>query len=673
MAKVKKPAIKKLAGQSVAFVGKFGYSDMWLDRLKPMVAFEGATTVDPAAAAPNYLVVGAGRGGKPPGDVIKLLKKYPAAVEVDVKGFLQLVCPTDAELLDELKVGRLEDDRWEHLTFMTSPHGDYAHANSPFDLSGADLRGVDLHAAKLETVRMDGADLRQAKAHYTNFGDLNGANLDGLDGENAYLTNLDGCTFRKANLAKCWMVFAHGKKVTGCDFTGAMIAHGQLERDTFTDTVFAGAVLTDGRLENSTFQSCDFAGADLTRLHARKTKFSGCSFGKAKLYRADLRNADLTNADLRNADLRDAVLSGADFTGAKLDGADFAGAVLIGIKFDASAVKKAKNFKPPVARVPGPKLLELAAASAGSKHFTTSAEVDIAEGEFAHLDIAINPSGSWATSRLHRERDEHHDRIDAPNLEHGMLNLADRWPKAMVRLDTVAVKGGTTLKDGKLKDLAVAAWAEAFGTELLSADQIKEKKASQKAAAEAERDALMAKMRAEGPGVWNALDHAVRNRMDLRGIDLSGADLGSLSFSTRDLQGSTFAKAKLGEAELWHCKLQKCDFTVCDQTEAKMSHSKCEGTSFQMANLTGADLTNAKLVGADFTGATLKGATLVGAEYDESIKLPRGFQPPDTMIWKGKIKIGKAKAEGSVDFETFHKGIQNKVDPAKLKKAASML
>ncbi len=141
----------------------------------------------------------------------------------------------------------------------------------------------------------------------------------------------------------------------------------------------------------------------------------------------------------------------------------------------------------------------------------------------------------------------------------------------------------------------------------------------------------------------------------------------------RDLQGSTFAKAKLGEAELWHCKLQKCDFTVCDLTSAKLQFSQCEGTGFQMANLTGADLTNTKLVGADFTGATLKGATLDGAEYDESTKLPKGFKPPDTMIWKGKIKIGKAKAEGSVDFETFHKGIQNMVDPAKLKKAASML
>ncbi len=478
MAKAKKPAIKKLTGKSVAFVGKFGHSDMWLDRLKPMATFEGGSTVDPATAAPDYLVVGAGRGGKPPGDVIKLLKKYPAAVEIDVKGFLQLVCPTDAELLDELKAGPLKDHRWEYLAFMTRIHGDYAHANPPFDLAGADLRGIDLYAAKLETVRLDGADLRKAKAHYTHFGDLTGANLDGLDGENAYLTNLDGCTFRKANLAECWMMYGHGKKTTGRDFTGASMTHCRLEDVQFTNTTFTGADLADGRFEHSTFQRCDFAGADLTRLHAHKVKFPNCSFSKAKLHRADLRNADMTGTDLRGADLREAVLSGADVTGAKLDGADFAGAVLTGTKFDAAAMKKAKNFKVSPARVPSPKLLELAAAAQGSKHFITSAEVDIAEGEFAHLDIAIYGSyanGIQASSRFHRGEDQHYDRIDAPNLERALLNFADRWPKATVRLDTVAVKGGTTLKGQKLKDLAVAAWAEAFGTELISADQIKEK------------------------------------------------------------------------------------------------------------------------------------------------------------------------------------------------------
>jgi uncharacterized protein YjbI with pentapeptide repeats len=656
----KRPATPeaKLAGRRVAFVGKFGYRDMWLDWFRSWAQAAGGAIVGPYEA-PDYLVAGEGRGGKAPGDVAKARKAHPSVEVLDIAGFTRLVMPTAGDLEQVIRSGRQEHDYWETLDRMC-----WQGATS-IDLSGRDLRKVDLSGAHLGGVNLDGADLRGANTHYTSFGNLRGAKLDQADAPNVYLRNLDGCSFRRANLGEAWLFYGNSDLVTGCDFTEAKMPGARAEdfqsAVRFFDCVFRGADLRDAKVERTEFERADFSGADLTRLHAHRARFDGANFAKARLGRADLRDASLVNADLRNADLREAVLSGADLTGANVEGADFAGAVLTGAKVSGLDASLAKNYPLPASRTVGSKVRELAALAAGSKRLETTVEIDVGKGHFARLVLAggVRNGRPWADARsvsVH-EGNEAFDCIACPDLERGMLNLADRWPNSTLRLDTVKASGSRTVRGQKLRDLAAAAWAEAFGLKGLTPEELSQKSQEQQAEALRRRDELMERVRTEGAKVWNSLDYRDRDRIDLRGIDLSGAHLAGLSFRSREAPGGRFAGANLAGAELWCSNFQGADFTGAD--------------------LAGADLQHAKLQGADFTGAKLTTTKLKGAHYDASTKFPKGFRPPESMLWKGDgprpgVVVKRAKP-GSMDFSTFLGNLAAKVEVGRLDKAKQML
>jgi uncharacterized protein YjbI with pentapeptide repeats len=676
--KTKPAAAGTLAGKRVAFVGKFGYKDWDRPGFTTWARAAGAVVVDPQGGL-DYLVVGEGRGGKPPGEVAKIQKRLPAVGLLDVAGLLQLVLPDPARVLKEIGQGRRVDaDRfWDSFDEMCR------RAGAKIDLRGADLRAAHLYGAKLEGITLDGADLRGAKAEYTHFGDLRGVNFDRAHAPNVYLLNLKVSTFRRAVLERAWMFFGNARRAAGCDFTRARMHAARARSGTFTDCTFAGADLSDADLEHATFERADFTKADLTRAHATRAKFKGANFTSAVLHRADLRDASLVNADLRDADLRDAVLGGADLTGATVAGADFAGAVLTGAVLGKVDFSKAKNFRPPVARTAGPKIRELVAAVSGSKRYETAAEVDLGKGEYAQLEITGGLNGRHAfvnaRSRYFREGTDSFDWITGATFEQCLLNLADRWPSATLRLDAVTAKGSRTVRGPKLQELAAAAWAEAFGAATETPEQLRERQEAQHAAALRGRDELMKQIRVKGAAVWNDLLYRERDRLDLRGIDLSGADLSEIKLWSRDdLRESRFDRANLTGAEFANSVLHAASFAGANLTKAGFEASRCEKASFTGANLTKADLSRAKLQGADFTGATLTGAKLARAQFDEHTKFPAGFKPPVNMVWKGAgprpgMRTARRTKAGTMDFDTFFKRLGNKVEVAKLDKAKSML
>src|SRR5689334_19062630 len=106
----KSPPEGKLAGKTVALVGKFGYHDCNRPRYANQVTRAGGVVVDAATAVPDILFVGEGRGGKPPAEVAKVQKKSPAVQILDAAGFMQLVIPDREELLQEIGRGRREDN-----------------------------------------------------------------------------------------------------------------------------------------------------------------------------------------------------------------------------------------------------------------------------------------------------------------------------------------------------------------------------------------------------------------------------------------------------------------------------------------------------------------------------------------------------------------------------------
>src|SRR5262249_42007150 len=154
-------------------------------------------------------------------------------------------------------------------------------------------------------------------------------------------------------------------------------------------------------------------------------------------------------------------------------------------------------------------------AAAGSKSFSTSAEIDLGKGEHASLevyaDMSVSPPRAEAVSRYRRDDNHAFDRLPAPSIEQALLNLADRWPGAVLRLGPVTVKGSRTVRGRKLQELAMAAWAEAFGVGADSAG-LQKRKEEQQAEVKALREAMLAELRGGPKGVkkWNA--RSVRER-----------------------------------------------------------------------------------------------------------------------------------------------------------------
>jgi uncharacterized protein YjbI with pentapeptide repeats len=666
-----RPATELLAGKKVAFVGKFGYHDMWRSLMTHWCAYRGGSEVE-SMSAPDYLVAGDGRGGKPPGDVAKVQKKYPAVQTLTVEQYLRMVRPTAEELRAGIAAGEIkEGEGWERLTQT------YRLSGSALDMENADLRKLNLYGAHLESINLNGADFRGGKLEYAHLPNLCRAKFDEADAASMYLHNLEECSFRGARLNKAWFCFGAGKTIERCDFREAVLAEARLQHGAFMECDFTAADLSDALLEQSSFKQADFTKANLARLHACRARFERATFAKANLEAADLRNASLVNADLRQANLKGAILSEADLSGASVAGADFEGAVLTGANITGVDFSKAKNYQPPVVRTAGPRLQALAAAAAGSRNFQTSAEVDLGRGEFARLRLNTYYAVLHARSEYHRNGGNVHDQIPAPTVEQALLNLADRWPNGKLRLDTITAKGSKTLRGQKLQDAATEAWAEVFGITVDIAD-LKAKEEAQRAEAARQRERLIADIRKKGVEVWHAIPYQERERIDLTAIDLAGADLSRISMWNRDLRDSTFKGARLREAELWNANLQNADFSDCDLSNAKLQASSLQGARFLNADLTGVGLENAKLQGADFTGATVTDVRLDKAQFDEATQFPAGFTPPDSMLWKGEgvrpgTRLVPAPKAGSLSFEDFSKKLSSKVDVARMLKATSML
>jgi len=668
--------IGKLAGKNVALVGKFGYADYYRSRYQQLVDAAGGALIHPNKNKPDYLFVGEGRGGKPPGDVAKLQKKYPAVQVLDQAAIAKFLLPSREEVLYRLAHREERDDRfWEELDKLGS------EAGAVVDLRGADLRKATASGAYFNAVDLNGVDFRGADVTYAQLPDqLEKANFDGCDGKHTYVKNLMNCNFRNADLEEVWMFFHDGNNIQGCDFSGSKMKKARLERGVAADCCFKGCSLEDAELEESTFDRCDFSQIDGSRLHGNQAKFTEVIFQKANLTRADLRNASLAGADLRGANLREAVLSGADLSGAQVAGADFQDAVLTGAKLTGVDFSKAKNYQPPVVRKAGPKLLELVAASKGSAYFSTEAEVELGKGEYASLGISVSNKHCYAQSVYKRQGNQVHDRITATTLTQALLALRDRWPKGKLKLDSISAKGSKTLRGQKLKDLAIAAWAEAFGITFQSAEELQADSAAHQAETVRERDELMKRVRSQGATVWNDLEYQMQGRLDLRGADLSKSKLDEIRLLSCDLKGANFAKSSLKNAELWSSQFVGASLTGANLSSAGLQGCNLTGANLVSANLTEADLSNVKLQGADLTGAVLTGATLTKAQYDEKTRFPAGFRRPTDMLWKGnglapgasKKKV-KAAPAGSLDFDSFLKRLAKKIDAGRLGKARLML
>src|SRR5262249_4783195 len=150
------------------------------------------------------------------------------------------------------------------------------------------------------------------------------------------------------------------------------------------------------------------------------------------------------------------------------------------------------------------------------------------------------------------------------SLKKSLLYFSSRWAHGALELHSITVKSmksplGTT----ELKNLAIAAWCEAFGIEVPSEDSLKEKLAAQKAGKSALRDEMLAELRGGAKGVekWNARERNERQRAGrFRRVDLSGAKLRGAKFDHLDFQNANLANASLEKASFFGSALLEANF-----------------------------------------------------------------------------------------------------------------
>jgi len=611
----------------------------------------------------DYLIVRDRRPNRPTAEERQALALNEAGATIEIldwSGFRDLISPTPEEALLLLRGGD------EGLAQWRRRRDDQARA--PIDLSGVDLRGTKLTGIILYRVKMDGADLSGADLSGSGFEQLNHVNLDGALLCGAYVPHLVDCTARKADFSN---VRFNPAVIVRTDFTGAKLTDVEGSYTRSEGAVFRNADLTHAELRESTFFSADFAGANLTRSILDECDFTGANFRGANLSQASLCRANLTNADLRGANLTGANLAGADLTGTKLEGANFKGTRLYAAKLSTLGPGRPLGFVPPapvaLERIgPNMRQLERIRNATSSLRIALHVDPDRRGSQFIYLHIenygrsfrafSSEYSGhriTQATPPTDAKSYQADQTCQASTLCEAMLELAQLWPDAELYLETLRVAAGDARETPKeLREVALAAWHEAFAVPLPS---LAERKARQKA----ERQRFLDLLRGGPEGIqqWNALRSETLSRAghfrraDLANLDLRGANLGhhlGSCLGGLDFQSANFTGVNLTGGHLHDCYLMKAcfrnavldgincagsnlrqaDFEGASLKGCNLRGSRCRGTNFKGANLSKADFCHADLRGADLSSAELKGAKFEQTKYDATTQFPEGFVVP---------------------------------------------
>jgi mxaC protein len=123
------------------------------------------------------------------------------------------------------------------------------------------------------------------------------------------------------------------------------------------------------------------------------------------------------------------------------------------------------------------------------------------------------------------------------------------------------------------------------------------------AAAELNRDQVLALIATGGPDYGPDL-----TRKDLTGLDLSGVDFKRADLFAADLSGASVARANLAGANLNRTIMRETDLREANLSKADMFAVVANG-----ANFSGADLSGARIIG-ELKEANLDGAKLVGTD-----------------------------------------------------------
>jgi uncharacterized protein YjbI with pentapeptide repeats len=190
-------------------------------------------------------------------------------------------------------------------------------------LNRADMRKVDFTGAKMDNVRLIGANLQRARF---------GCAVRGRGRPIKDISDIAESDLECTSLLRAVLDLA--------EMQGAILWMANLQGASLNYTHMQGANLALARLQNASLLGVQMQGAQLNR-----AQMQGAWLVRAELQGASLESTELQAASLDEAVLQDASLAEADMRGASLNGAQLQGASFRGAQLQASLLSHAMVWR----------------------------------------------------------------------------------------------------------------------------------------------------------------------------------------------------------------------------------------------------------------------------------------------------------------------------------------
>ena len=470
----------------------------------------------------THLVTADGTLNKTTQKKVDGLVKKGAAIEVVSSHELYEHVSLPPQLVGQLLQGG-EEGQAQLFAVLDS----YRYDHPTLEIEPKNLRGLNWSHRGFANFKLHDLDLRDAVLPGALLFDAERSVFDSAKLVSVSISGPSDCSFKDADLnnssirGECEGSTFEGANLQKCSLYTHVCSSRPDSPPVFRAVQFDGGKVSSIDWEGVDFSACSAVGSTWTEVDAPSIQLAGADLTGAKLTDVNFSKANLTNAVLRNARLIDV-----DLRKANLEGADFTGATLVGTKIDSKLKKESiKGLADALAGGPkmGAALTALEAAVTPAKSVVIELLLreesddpgvpDLAkEHSSMKLDLS-NASYGMRVYHLARRVGQAYLSDHTNTFSEGFRRCVMYFLHAEVCFETITVKVSKSPTPGpEIRELAIAALAEAFGKEPPPEAELKKLTKAYRAKVKALKEAELAQRKKETEA-WEK-EYAVRQEKE---------------------------------------------------------------------------------------------------------------------------------------------------------------